>query len=161
MDVAAVLDPLLDHQDAQKMFELLAESNSFGIHTGLINLNSGEVADESANVFCKQTIGESLIQGMAKTLAFNCKYRKKDMVITRNTNASVNIKGALSGLRQFLATESPLKIMKNAFYFTLFHIKALFVLNILSFCLDFLVMYRNGLIKKIRLISNFMTSQPG
>ena len=30
----------------------------------------------------------------------------------------------------------------------------------LSFCLHFLVMYRNGLIKKIRLISNFMTSQP-
>ena len=30
----------------------------------------------------------------------------------------------------------------------------------LSFCLDFLVMYLNGLIKKIRLISNFMTSQP-
>ena len=31
----------------------------------------------------------------------------------------------------------------------------------LSFCLDFLVMYQNVLIKKIRLISNFMTSQPG
>ena len=31
----------------------------------------------------------------------------------------------------------------------------------LSFCLDFSVMYRNGLIKKIRVISNFMTSQPG
>ena len=26
---------------------------------------------------------------------------------------------ALSGLRQFLAAESPLKMMKNAFYFTL------------------------------------------
>ena len=31
----------------------------------------------------------------------------------------------------------------------------------LSFCLDILVMYQNGLTKKIRLISNFMTSQPG
>ena len=39
-------------------------------------------------------------------------------------------KGALSGLRQFLATESPLKMMKYAFYFTL---KALFVLNIFRF----------------------------
>ena len=29
-----------------------------------------------------------------------------------------------------------------------------------SFGLDFFVMYRNGLIKKIKLISNFMTSQP-
>ena len=39
-------------------------------------------------------------------------------------------KGALSGPRQFLANESPLKIMKNAFYFTL---KALFVLKIFKF----------------------------
>ena len=37
------------------------------------------------------------------------------------------IKGTLSGLRQFLAIETPLKTMKNAFYFTS---KALFVLKI-------------------------------
>ena len=65
---------------------------------------------------------------------------------------------ALSGLRQFLVTESPLNMMKNAFYFTS---KALFVLKIFKFCIDFLVMYRNGFIKKIRLILNFTTSQPG
>ena len=40
------------------------------------------------------------------------------------------VKGALSGLRQFLATESPLKMMKNAFYFIL---KALSVLKIFKF----------------------------
>ena len=39
-------------------------------------------------------------------------------------------KGALSGLRQFLATESPLKMMKNAFYITS---RALFVLKIFKF----------------------------
>ena len=39
------------------------------------------------------------------------------------------LKGALSGLRQFVATESPLKMIKNAFYFTL---KSLFVLEILT-----------------------------
>ena len=67
------------------------------------------------------------------------------------------IKGEFSGLRQNLATESPLKMMKNAFHFTL---KSLFVLKIFKFCLDFLVMWKNGLIRKIRLISKFMTSQP-
>ena len=46
-------------------------------------------------------------------------------------------KGALSGLRQFLATENSLKLMKNAFYFIS---KALFVLKISNFCFDFLVM---------------------
>ena len=39
------------------------------------------------------------------------------------------IKGTLLGLGQFLATESPLKMKKNAFYFTS---KAFFVLKILK-----------------------------
>ena len=41
-----------------------------------------------------------------------------------------HIKGALLGLRQFLAIESPLKIIKYAFYFIS---KALFVLRISKF----------------------------
>ena len=43
---------------------------------------------------------------------------------------SADIKDALSGLRQFLASESPLKMMKNAIYFTL---KDLLVLNTFKF----------------------------
>ena len=42
----------------------------------------------------------------------------------------VVFKGPLSGLRQFSATESPLKMMKNAFYVTS---KALFVLKMFKF----------------------------
>ena len=38
--------------------------------------------------------------------------------------------GAHSGLRQFLATKTPLKMMKNAFYFTL---KAPLVLKMFKF----------------------------
>ena len=68
------------------------------------------------------------------------------------------LKGTLSGMRQFWAYENPFKMMKNAFYFTS---KVFYYSRYLSFCLDFLVMQQNGLIRKIRLISNFMTSQPG
>ena len=48
-----------------------------------------------------------------------------------------SIKGALSSLRQVLATESPLKVMKNSFsiYF--------------NFCLEFSVISKNGLKKNI------------
>ena len=42
----------------------------------------------------------------------------------------LGIRGSPSGLRQFLTTKSPLKMMKNAFYSTL---KALFVLKIFKF----------------------------
>ena len=54
-----------------------------------------------------------------------------------------------------------LKSFKNhekAFYLTF---KALFVLKLFKFCLDFLVMQNNNLIRKIRLISKFITSQIG
>ena len=65
------------------------------------------------------------------------------------TSPRAILKGALSSLRQVLAVESPLKMMKNAFYFTL---QARF---------DFLVMWKNGFIINISLISKFVTSQPG
>ena len=39
------------------------------------------------------------------------------------------LKGALSCLRQFLATENHLKMVKNAFYFAL---KVLFVINLFT-----------------------------
>ena len=43
---------------------------------------------------------------------------------------SVPFKGALSGMRQFLATESPSHMIKNAFHLTL---KVIFVLKIFKF----------------------------
>ena len=55
----------------------------------------------------------------------SCTYNKNNKIIRHSV-----FKGALSGLRQFLAIESPLKMMKNAFYFTS---KALFILNIFKF----------------------------
>ena len=42
----------------------------------------------------------------------------------------IDFKGALSALRQFLVNESPLKMIKNAFYFSL---KTLFVRKIFKF----------------------------
>ena len=48
--------------------------------------------------------------------------------------------------------------MKNAFYFML---KAFFVLDIFTFLPWFFVYAENNLIRKLRLISKFMTSKPG
>ena len=50
-------------------------------------------------------------------------------------------------------------MIKNAFYFIL---KALFILKIFKFLPRlFGHVEKNGLIRKIMLISNFMTSEPG
>ena len=55
--------------------------------------------------------------------------------------------------------DSHSKMMKNAFYFIL---KTLFVLKILNFLSwPFGHVEKNGLIRKTRLISKVMTSQPG
>ena len=57
------------------------------------------------------------------------------------------------------APESPLKMMKNAF---LFHLESSFrSQDIYIFVLTFWSYRKNGLIRNIRLISNFMTLQPG
>ena len=53
------------------------------------------------------------------------------------------LKGALWSLRQFLATESPLKMIKHAFYFSSFSRSQV---------------QKKGLIRKISLISKLMTS---
>ena len=45
-------------------------------------------------------------------------------------SSKCSLKGALSSLRLLLATESPLKLMKNAFYFIL---KALLAVRIFTF----------------------------
>ena len=50
-------------------------------------------------------------------------------IVFRNSDSLV-FKSALSGLRHFLATENPLKVMKNVFYFTS---KAFFILKIFKF----------------------------
>ena len=53
-------------------------------------------------------------------------------VMFQNWAVKTGIKAALSSLRQFLAIESPLKMMKNAFYFTLKARQVLKIFNFLS-----------------------------
>ena len=54
--------------------------------------------------------------------------------------------------------ERPSKMIKNAFYFIL---KVFSFSRYLHFCLDILVRQKKWLIREIRLISKFLTSQPG
>ena len=60
--------------------------------------------------------------------SFNCIQSIKQQ--RQKQPPDVFFKGTLSGLRQFSATESPLKVLKNAFYFTS---KAVFVFKIFKF----------------------------
>ena len=63
-------------------------------------------------------------------LVKHCTSDLKNLFRSLRTYTLKNFNAALSRLRQFLATENPFKMMKNAFYFAL---KALFVLKIFKF----------------------------
>ena len=63
-----------------------------------------------------------------------------------NFEKSLKFRGALLGLRQFLATESPEKMMKNTFYFSL---KPLFVLKVLWTCLATSIKNDNANLQKL------------
>ena len=57
-----------------------------------------------------QNLSSGLVESSCAVVITNTPRRHKKMYL-----ATFWFKGGLSGLRQFLATESPLKIMKNAF----------------------------------------------
>ena len=67
---------------------------------------------------------ESLVTSQSLSLDLELTFLKLD---EHDTLARINLK-AHSGLRKLFATESPLKKMKNAFYF-----KAFFILKIFKF----------------------------
>ena len=80
------------------------------------------------------------------------------MIQTRSQQVAFNLKLDSHLSKKFIFicfNESPLKMMKNAFYFIL---KALLVLRIFKFVLTFWSCRRNSLIRKTRLISKFLTS---
>ena len=77
-------------------------------------------------------------------------YLKHSEAVVQSVRKGI-FKGALSHLRQVLVTEIPLKIKKNVFYYTL---KKFFSFSrYLNFCLDFVIILKNGLMTKVRVIS--------
>ena len=75
--------------------------------------------------------GSRMTELCFKKVVTSCSHWKKGGLSCPG-GAIVKFKGALSGLRQFLAIENPLKMMKDSFYFTS---RALFVLKIFK-CLS-------------------------
>ena len=83
--------------------------------------------------------------------------RKCQCYTCKAFNVSTVLKGPLSGLRQFLKTESPLKMIKMAFI----HVNSPFPsLDIYIFVLT-LFIWKKGLKRELWLISKFITSEAG
>ena len=79
------------------------------------------------NIISKEPEDEQMLY---LTLSWRRLDKSMDCFLHDNGLRHERVKGALSGLRQFSVNKTPLKMMKNVFYFTL---KALFILKIFKF----------------------------
>ena len=101
-------------------------------------------------IFCWQDYSNGCLKHVRVTNVYH-KYTSQKKIGIRESlkcliGDSASLKDALSGLRQFLAPESTLKHHEKCFYLT---VKALFVLKIFKFCLDFLFICNNCMTRKV------------
>ena len=83
----------------------------------------------------------------------------KNALIPLMSRIDLDLKSDPHIAKKICFIESPLKIMKNPFYFTL---RSLCFLKIFKvFIMTFWSCRKNDFVRKIGLISKFMTSQPG
>ena len=87
-----------------------------------------EVWKRQVKTFFKSQLGKSYYQIYFQKLNKNKKSIMKEYKCSGSVNSK--LKDAFSGLRIFFATESPLNMMKNAFYSI---IKSLFARKIFNF----------------------------
>ena len=97
-------------------------------HLGIFRNIDAHSATLRHNSFCKTLDLECLTLFWIRLCLDNCSKLRLFRYIQAYSSMFSIIKGPLSGRRRFLETESPLKSMRNAFYFIL---KALFVLKTL------------------------------
>ena len=79
---------------------------------------------------CLLFFAHRLLRNFFEIFEVSLLYHLIDIRHLKGVVTTVKIKGAPSGLKQFLAIKSSLKMMKTAFYFIL---KALFVLEMFKF----------------------------
>ena len=82
-----------DHPDGLKILQYLQERHPFTAEENLINLATGEVADESVNVHQAFEIREKLIHEMSNQLLFSFSFRCKDLVVPMKTKSSLSMEG--------------------------------------------------------------------
>ena len=74
----------------KKVLQYLLERDLFEISKSLLNLKTGEVADNNVSVYKAHEIGESIILKMSGISVYDHSFTRKDMPITMKSKSSVN-----------------------------------------------------------------------
>ena len=67
----------------------MTERNPFDERTELLDIDSGEVAEKTVNVFDAKSIGHTILQKMIGQSVFEYSYKRKDMAVTMQCKSSV------------------------------------------------------------------------
>ena len=71
----------------------LTERNPFDERSELLDIDTGEVAAETVNVFNAKSIGDSILKKMVEKPVFEYSYQRKDMAVTMKSKSSVELDG--------------------------------------------------------------------
>ena len=82
-----------DYNDAMKMVKFLVERDPFDDNIHLMNIDTGEVADVSVNVYNAKQIGDGILKNMVGKHIFDYNYKRKDMAVTITANHSLKHDG--------------------------------------------------------------------
>ena len=82
-----------DYTDAAKILKYLIERNPFDERSELLDIDTGEVAAETVNVFNAKSIGDSILKKMVEKPVFEYSYQRKDMAVTMKSKSSVELDG--------------------------------------------------------------------
>ena len=82
-----------DYNDAMKMVKFLVERDQFDDSIHLMNIDTGEVADTSVNVYNAKQIGDVILTNMVGKHIFEYSYKRKDMAVTITAKHSLKHDG--------------------------------------------------------------------
>ena len=80
-----------DHNDSVKVAEYFLERFPFGQGRELININNGEVADSSTNVYQAEEVGKRMMKEIVSKSVFDYSFKKKDSVLTMSSKSMVTV----------------------------------------------------------------------
>ena len=134
-----------DYIDAIKIVKYLTERNPFDERTELLDIDLGEVAEKTVNVFDTKSIGHTILQTILQKMigqsVFKYSYKRKDMAVTMKCKSSVEHNG------EIIPIDNQLLIQRLSFVAARDHTKLKSALNYELTTLPASLFNKDGLMK--------------
>ena len=82
-----------DYADAVKVFDYLIVRNSFNERKELLNIDSGEIAEQNVNVYNSFEIGNKILLNMENKPVFTYSFKRENVATTMKNRSSIDLDG--------------------------------------------------------------------